>query len=126
MAKDRFGHGNEESNYKPDKEFLKSFVDAIGVWESKGKTPNEEWLDVVMQVNPADYAGFSGGEDFAEEIQRIHRDYTHLDRYQDTHLKYIHYINDDGWGWDEGNQARQSGQSFKDRFGFGPDIVLNK
>ena len=40
-----------------------------------------------MQVNPADYAGFSGGEDFAEEIQRIQRDYSHLDRYKEKGMQ---------------------------------------
>ena len=87
---DSYGYargGEVEGNYSPDKEFLKSFVDAIGTFESKGKAPNEEWLDVVMQVNPADYAGFSGGEDFAEEIQRIQRDYSHLDRYKEKGMQ---------------------------------------
>tara|TARA_B100001123_G_C14553827_1_gene727359 strand:- start:269 stop:523 length:255 start_codon:yes stop_codon:yes gene_type:complete len=81
-----FGFGG---NPLKDANEMKNFVDAINSYEKKGKVPPEEFLDVIMQVNAADFVG-AGGEDFAENIQNIQRNYMHMERYARSADKLSH------------------------------------
>jgi len=65
---DRFGFGTEA---KVSKEEAKAFVKTANEYlQRDGVLPNE-FKQKIMQLKASDYAGFWGGEDFAEEILRL-------------------------------------------------------
>ena len=76
---DSFGYGTysqqkyQEGGQVIPKEKLIPLVDIFGQIEKEGKEFPAELINTLKSVNPANYAGFFGGEDFAEELQRIQR-----------------------------------------------------
>tara|TARA_R100000234_G_C4973297_1_gene167318 strand:- start:351 stop:596 length:246 start_codon:yes stop_codon:yes gene_type:complete len=65
---DRFGFGTKT---KVSKEEAKALVETSKEYlERDGYLPND-FADKLLSLDAADYAGFFGGEDFAEEILKL-------------------------------------------------------
>ena len=75
MAKDSFGHGVDKGEININEDSIREMLDATKSIISQGEPIPEELARMLLQVDPADWAGGflfgKGGEDFAEEIDAI-------------------------------------------------------